>query len=477
MSPQDSVIKCSRVNASLACFASYGVWLCVALAVVVGPWFFGAWEMVWFWLFAGLLSLAILLQGIRMLVKSPVLLSSSLLVSPEIKIAFLTLPFLVYAVVRWAMTPVFMDAERSVLLHASGITVAVLTVFGMTAEGRRHLFMCLWCSLFAMAIYGIINHLFFESLYVLWMPRYEQYAGRATGPYYCPDHFAGAMELLVGMSFGMLLDRFQRGPLVRAVAFGGILLGFMGALFSQSRGAGMTLLVMAGGVLLWGFSAWPKQVRRAWHLLAVPLAAGVVMIGLALYPGYVERFITYGGLHEIQSESLSEGVEQVWERLRKTSRGRMYGGAFRAWQSAPWLGVGPGMHQHVWPAFAATQDGSVEEQRWPTMTNHTFHSYEVHSDWLELLQTYGILGFLLFLVPFLALWFTLLKKYRHLSMVGKSMGKMPVFTGEWGYTFCGILVVLGMAFHSLGDFNLQMPGTVWMLAALIGVALRPPDAK
>jgi hypothetical protein len=44
----------------------------------------------------------------------------------------------------------------------------------------------------------------------------------------------------------------------------------------------------------------------------------------------------------------------------------------------------------------------------------------------------------------------------------------------------GFLAFAAMAFHSLGDFNLQMPATTWLLAGLTALALAahppaPPD--
>ena len=38
--------------------------------------------------------------------------------------------------------------------------------------------------------------------------------------------------------------------------------------------------------------------------------------------------------------------------------------------------------------------------------------------------------------------------------------------GEWA-----MLGLVAMGFHSLGDFNLQMPGTTWLLAGIIGLGL------
>ena len=76
----------------------------------------------------------------------------------------------------------------------------------------------------------------------------------------------------------------------------------------------------------------------------------------------------------------------------------MIGGAIRAWQAAPVWGVGAGMHQNIWPHVAASGDGDRGKGIWPTLVNDKFHSYEVHSDWIQLLEEYGLVGLILFLI-------------------------------------------------------------------------------
>ena len=127
------------------------------------------------------------------------------------------------------------------------------------------------------------------------------------------------------------------------------------------------------------------------------------------------------------------------------------------------------MHQNLWPHFAPSPDGDREAGIWPSMPNYDFHSYEVHSDWIQLLEEYGVIGLLLFLVPVSAwlgvLLFGLYReegRWRRRDWRGRSSPGFALILG-------GALAGVAMIFHSFGDFNLQMPATVWLLAA--GVAL------
>lgn len=235
----------------------------------------------------------------------------------------------------------------------------------------------------------------------------------------------------------------------------------------------MTLVVLCCGAMIWGFSQWPRSVRWCWRLVGTSSVVLILILLLQMFPSYVERFVSYGGLNQIQGSERQEPLyEAVWERLRRTSRGRMYGGAWRAWKSAPWIGIGPGMHQHLWTRFAASEDGDIENAIWPSLVNNYFHSYEVHSDWLQLLQEYGVAGFVLFLFPWALLFYVFHRRIRRTPVEEVSLSRpRGEIVGDYALQLCGLLAFLSMSFHSLGDFNLQMPGTVWLFSFILGISL------
>ena len=190
--------------------------------------------------------------------------------------------------------------------------------------------------------------------------------------------------------------------------------------------------------------------------------------------GYRERFVTYGGLHQVSAAQEESVREQVVARLLRTSRGRMFTGAWFAWRTSPWLGIGPGMHRNVWPAFADSGDGDREAGIWPTLVNDTFHSYEVHSDWLELLQEHGLWGLLLFLLGVAGVVSVLLLALQREAQCWSRHELLYLMAPPQGHfmLLSGLFAIGAMGFHSLGDFNLQMPGTVWILAVLVGLGVR-----
>lgn len=233
----------------------------------------------------------------------------------------------------------------------------------------------------------------------------------------------------------------------------------------------MTVLVVAMAVFVWGFAQWPRRLRLWWRVFCVACLALALVVTAFWARGYVERFIGYwkgGGEDDGTISGRIEKLARVW---RTSSRGRMYGGALRAWSTSPIWGIGPGMHQNLWPHFAATQDGDREGGVWPSMPNYDFHSYEVHSDWLQLLEEYGIIGFILF-TGGVAIGFGCLFKglcsetalWRNTQWRGPGSDCFDIM-------LAGLLAAVAMAFHSLGDFNLQIPANTWLLTTAVACGI------
>ena len=491
---------------------------CIAATVLVAPWMFGAWEMWWFWPFAVLIFVAALLFACRVLIRpgfladralmsdalpdpparrlpessnrrivestnrrinestnqrinessnQRIIESTSSLVRPRLSILLTCFVFLAYAFVRFLQADVFMDAERSFLLFFTPFLIGLLVVFGLNPDRRRVLFLVVLANFFLLGLYGVINHRLTGSALVLWADGFPQYVNdyRATGTYFCPDHFAGIMEIAFCMALALVMDR--RSAAKWRIC--GVLLAILSVvcvLLSKSRGGGLTILIVGAAALCWGFSQWPSSVR--WYLRGAVLT--VALTGLVLLSSsdlaYVQRFKKYFRVKETAEMTLSARRAALTQKLLATSRGRMISGAFRAWKTRPVLGIGPGMHQSVWPRFAATGDGDREKGIWPTRPNYDFHSYEVHSDWVQLLEEYGVAGLVLFLVPAGLVFAALVSgRPREEQAELPNEAHAPLHAAP----LTALLAFVCMAFHSLGDFNLQMPATTWVLAAVLAL--------
>jgi O-antigen ligase len=156
--------------------------------------------------------------------------------------------------------------------------------------------------------------------------------------------------------------------------------------------------------------------------------------------------------------------EYPWTRLEYSDRYQMSAAALRGWFSAPVFGIGPGMHQNLWPHFAPSPDGDRERGIWPRFPNNRYHSFEAHNDWAQLLEEYGAVGLALFLLAMGTAAGMLYRCWRRRAHAGRLCDQ------DWPI-LAALLAGVAMAGHSVGDFNLQIPATTWLLAGLAGVGL------
>ena len=152
-------------------------------------------------------------------------------------------------------------------------------------------------------------------------------------------------------------------------------------------------------------------------------------------------------------------------------RGAYIGIALRAWRSNPVWGIGPGQNENRSPQFAATEDGvrpgpdGPKAGKWPRLLNNHFHLYEVHSDWIQLLEEYGIVGFALFCIPVVGFVVLLLRRQ------GDTMRAESLDALERGLPLGALFAVGLLAVQSLADFSLKLPAVAWLAGYLVSAAI------
>jgi O-antigen ligase len=442
-------------------------WGLLTAAVTLAPWLFGANERWWFWPFVALLCGAALCCALAARSAPPLPLPSALR-----GLWLAVLPFAAYATLRAVLTPVRLDAERSLLLFVTPLMVAACILHVFTPVQRAALHVATMINLGALGVYGIVNHALNGSRYVLWAHGFPGYYndGRASGSYYCPDHFSGIMELAVAAGLGFVFTRRLRVE-YRLAALALCAVGALGVALSKSRGGGLTLVVLAAATLAWGFNQWPAGTRWLNRFSLAAALAIVIVVAWNTPSGYMRRFKEHFHWPELRDAAPRAFVRGAVARWSQTPRGVMSAGALRAWRSAPVFGVGAGMHRNVWPRFAATPDGNREEGLWPSRLHNDFFSYEAHNDWVQLLEEYGVVGFGLFLIPVTAVSAALLRRLREECRRRSARHNDATRCGLHPYVLGGLFAIVALAFHSLGDFNLQMPATTWLLAVLVAIPL------
>ncbi|NQU39050.1 MAG: O-antigen ligase family protein [Lentisphaerae bacterium] len=466
----------------------------LAAVVLVAPWCFGAWEAWWFWPFVTVIFAASALFGFQLLLRAtqeethPVSgrrpstragsrrRRSGAPPSGRQKWRLACLlscgAFLAYAMLRMLSAPVFTDAQRSLLLFLTPFLLGIQVVYGMNSQRRLLLFRILLLNLLLLGLYGILNHIACGSRWVVWRPGYAQYfmGHRASGSYFCPDHYAGLMEITLCMALAVLCGRGSTlrwriaSLLVAAVAVAGVVM-------SKSRGGGMATLLILAAAWLWGLREYRPRVR--WALRGTALACTIIGLLAVSMSGsaYVKRFGSWFRWEQAKTQPFAAALHTVSQAVHSSSRWIMLSGAMEAWTSSPLTGIGPGMHQNIWPHVATSDDGDRAQGIWPTRLNNRNYSYEVHNDWAQLLEEYGLIGLVLAAAVMGILSRTLLLAISRNNDTRESEESSPTASDALPIVLSAWLALIAMAFHSLGDFNLQIPATTWLFAVIVAAGV------
>ena len=501
---------------------------CASLNVIVSPWFFGSWEMWWFWPMSALVFGAALFSGLGLIAETlrASSLGSAFPIYPHLRVprtgaaVLLCMAlFLAYAGVRvlFPSAPgremVRMEAERNVLLFLTPFLLSVsLAVCG--TRGRLEFLLRAFCAnVVLVAAYALLNHYITGDSYILWAPveLSMHYKGRAIGVFYCPNHLCAFMNAGIAV---FLANAFTPGGGRTGKALTALAAAFLfwPAFLTLSRGGLASLF--SGILAAWLTFAHRGRPPRVRAVCAVISACAVLAACAALFltDNSLSRRIKEHPLYAEYEAASKAGDGRLWERVSDTfwyrfDRGTYIASALRAWRSNPVWGIGPGQHSNRWAEFAPTDDGSLDPLVFPRLRNDYYHLYEVHSDWTQLLEEYGAAGFVIFLAFGAVLVYGLSRSQAVCVSVSGEGSDVPARADlpnaadadpperQSGHTrhrhgrrrhrhepvkppshlakstpLAALMCVVVFAVHSLGDFSLQIPAIVWNLTFIISAA-------
>lgn len=358
------------------------------------------------------------------------------LTQPVLLASFL---FMAYVGLQWL---VFSDSRATIETHLLR-WLAYVCVFSMAfllaqdRRGRQWLVVGLLALGFLESLYGLVQYLAGLPYVLAW--RNVFYADRATGTYVNPNHFAGFLEMVLPLGLGVVLygiDRFRAGqrdfeairldseqaPRLVFYFFISLFL-FLGILFSRSRmGIFGALAAVVAVILLWASASW--RPAKAIPVLAVFLM-GVISLGtwLGLEP-VIERY---------------EALEPAY--LARLAIWRDTVGLI---QARPLLGSGLGTFAQTYTQLQTTE-----------VTRYVDHA---HNDYLEFAAELGLIGagllfgLIIFALARMISGFYRAERSRHRFLLLGCAGS-----------------VLAILFHSMADFNLQIPANALVFAAILGL--------
>ena len=307
-----------------------------------------------------------------------------------------------------------------------------LSLFFLVLRGhlnaRRFLTTTLW-MLFILgtleALYGLVQALV-PNLGVLWVDTIHAYLGDARGTYINRNHFAGFLEMLLPLLLGFALSKanWQREtgrsfyasdrPQLQLLLAVGLVFMVLALLLSRSRAGitatfiGMTCLFL---LLRSGGSRLPGSVNLTFFGIFFLVAFFGFKIG---FDSIIERFLNLPN---------------------NTSRLDFWRDSLAIIKTHPW---GTGLWTFK-PVFAIHNVSTIADLT-------VFH---LHNDYLQLIVETGWAGFCLLAGGFFVFLIGSFRKLRSLRIEDAPFRYLVAAGALSG--------LVAMAFHSLFDFNLQMP--------------------
>jgi O-antigen ligase len=273
----------------------------------------------------------------------------------------------------------------------------------------------------------------------------QSYIGKALwqrgsfGPFVHRNHFAGFLEMGIGLVGGLIVARSVRRELLAVYGSAGLVL-CAGLVLSGSRGG---MLALAAEIVFLALVAWPtapgRKRTRAGALIRV---AATILLGLGAIGGATLLVGSEGlvqNLTQVQTDVQSD--ESTKERFNRRA---IWSATAQMIKDHPALGVGLG----AFPMAYTRYDSSSGTQR----------VEQSHNDYLQILADTGVAGGVL-VVIFAALLFG-----RAFSAARtRSRRRRAIILGA-------VTACFAIAVHSVVDFNLQVTANAQLFIALAALA-------
>ncbi len=355
--------------------------------------------------------------------------------------------FFAYILARAATSPVAYLAWMDFYMVLACLAVYLLTALYIT---RTRLRTTVIVALLALAIVEVLIGLRQFKGEDNWMPFgfiRSDYGGRASGTFISSITLAGYLEAVGVFALSLAIWTTWKGWARSGLAYVSLLC-YVGVAVTGSRGGYLSSaasLAALAVITLWiKRHADPRRFASAAVLSVVLLALGIG-----------------GAVIAMQKSSL---LRQRLELIGKPDV-RYYNwlAALDQFKVSPWVGTGAGTHLYYGRFF-----------RRPPLQSDPEHA---HSDYLELLAEYGLVGAVGMAV------FLFLHLQNSLTAVGAMIKSsehdphLPFRDDRLAFQVGALSAFVAYLVHSITDFNLHIPGHALIFAFFFGIAANPVAAN
>ena len=346
--------------------------------------------------------------------------------SKKFPLLFLSLfsVFAGYLVFRAAYSDVFDLGRRDIFLVGNGVLFLLAGYLSLTYTSNQKLFFNILRVALVLSLGACFYQYFIEPDFALFRSERSNVKG-VSGLFYHRNYFAGFLALMMPV----WVLKWMRNPARNWVDFGFALVTILLGFFTNSRSGFLSLIVGAATAIFFykKYSLGSEEgSSRKWVLW---LSAGVALVLLL-----VSAFVLLPQILDNRG-----GAEAGLK-----NRMKLAGIAYDAWLQRPWIGNGAHSFSYLFPKMFLGLGGWVGDAKM------------VHSDFLQVLCDYGLVGLILLLLSILLLFgkFFSMGKSSHLLFAGVAVG-----------------ILVSEIVRAIVDFNLHLAPNLFLFAMLIGGGL------
>ncbi len=360
-----------------------------------------------------------------------------------------------YLILRGIYSPYHYLALQDMFLVLACCGIYLLMVYGLVSQNIR--LAMVWLLLVIAVINFVIGIIQFRAGNNFMLFGFERPAGfnRASGLFISGNHLAGYLEIVLMLGLGLTF--WGRMSVFAKIICGYIcLLCLGGIIISMSRGGYLSTL---GGLLVFGLLSLLIVFRaQAKKYIVIAL---ICMVGLSA-----------AGFGVFQLAAKSPVIQQRIENIvnQRNNRFGMWEAAFLQFFEAPVFGRG-------------AKSFEVDGRKYRPFHEHSQRFYyatdpvRVHSDYIQILGEYGVVGLGLALLTIAAHASMGLKNIR--SFVGRRLSASDGVGGSNSLALQvgGVAALGAMVFHSMVDFNMHIPGNAMVMALVLGILASPANER
>jgi O-antigen ligase len=262
----------------------------------------------------------------------------------------------------------------------------------------------------------------------------EGYRKRGSGPFINPNHLAGYLEMILPLALAFTLTgRFEM--LMKVFLAYATLAIFAGLCSTVSRGGWL-----AAAVSLAAFFGWLWRQRDYRKRALIVLATLIVTFAAFLWKAEI-------GPERRDRITVAAQVEDV--------RFGLWRPALALWKDHFWFGAGPA---HFDYRFRQYRPADAQLQLRPD---------RVHNDYLNTLADWGLIGALLVLGCWAALYFQVFTGWKFIQRSQNDLGAKR--SNKSAFVAGGAIGLLAILVHSFWDYNMHIPANAILAVTLMAI--------